>query len=155
MDLSLPGRQAAVDPRITAQIGQMARENPGCGYRRIPGELLGLGVPTSASTVRARHPVPDGHRAPGWSSSENARNNWWPAGWGNRRLGSGGCWQGDTVRPAAGGESGGRGHGGRDQDNDPGPVEASQVSCRAVAEHGYEDGHAHGRAELAAHGQHR
>jgi putative transposase len=46
------GGRPPVDPRITALIGQMARENPGWGYKRIQGELLGPGVRVSASTVR-------------------------------------------------------------------------------------------------------
>lgn len=40
-----------MDPRIAALIEQMARENPGWGYRRIRGELLSLGIGVSASAV--------------------------------------------------------------------------------------------------------
>lgn len=38
------------DPAITALVERMSRDNPGWGYQRIHGELLGLGV--SASTIR-------------------------------------------------------------------------------------------------------
>jgi putative transposase len=45
-----PGRPPTAPP-IRALVVRMARENPTRGYRRIPGEPVGLGHPLAASTV--------------------------------------------------------------------------------------------------------
>jgi putative transposase len=46
------GGRLPVDAKLPVLIGQMARENPGWGYKRVQGELLGLGYRVGASTVR-------------------------------------------------------------------------------------------------------
>jgi hypothetical protein len=43
---------AAARSSHRALVVQLARENPSWGYRRVVGELQGLGIPISSTTVR-------------------------------------------------------------------------------------------------------
>jgi putative transposase len=55
-----PGRPP-LDRGVQALVVRLARENPSWGYRRIVGELRGLGVSISATSVRTiliRHGLP-------------------------------------------------------------------------------------------------
>jgi hypothetical protein len=63
LDLFSPRGRPPVDPRLAALIEQMARENPGWGYQRIQGELLGLGLRVGVPTVPpGREPATTGSR---------------------------------------------------------------------------------------------
>jgi putative transposase len=70
---SMRGRtgRPATRRSIRALVRRLARENPGWGYRRIHGELAGLGVKVAASTVweilRASGIDPARQTGPTWS----------------------------------------------------------------------------------------
>jgi putative transposase len=65
-----PGRPS-LDPGIKALILRLARENPRWGYMRIKGELQGLGIRVSATTIamllRSHGIGPAPRRGPTWS----------------------------------------------------------------------------------------
>jgi putative transposase len=68
-----PGRRPT-HRNIKALVLRMARENPGWGYRRIRGELAGLGIRVAASTVweilkaAGVDPAPDRDTGPAWAA---------------------------------------------------------------------------------------
>jgi transposase len=73
----------AIRRNIKALVRRLARENPEWGYRRIHGELAGLGVKVAASTVweilKASGIDPARRRTgPAWSQflRSQARQSW-------------------------------------------------------------------------------
>jgi putative transposase len=64
-----PGRPA-IDPDTKSLVLRLARENPRWGYRRIQGELLGLGIRLSATSIatilRGSGLSPAPRRGPTW-----------------------------------------------------------------------------------------
>ena len=78
---SMRGRTGRPTTRrnIQALVRRLARENPGWGYRRIHGELVGLGVKIAASAVweilrAAASTQPGGPGRPGPASDEDGRS---------------------------------------------------------------------------------
>jgi transposase len=71
-----PGRPP-VDPKVRDLIVRLGKENPRWGYQRIRGELLKLGLPVSATTVRTilhRHGLDPAPRRRGPTCSEFLRS---------------------------------------------------------------------------------
>jgi putative transposase len=63
-----PGRPPIND--VIAELAErMARENPSWGYSRIHGELLKLGHPVGASTIRRIPPAPSRQTDTSWRQS--------------------------------------------------------------------------------------
>jgi putative transposase len=71
-----PGRPA-LDPEIRRLIVRLAKENPRWAYLRIKGELQGLGIRVSATTIamllRSHGIAPAPRRGPTWSQFRRAQ----------------------------------------------------------------------------------
>jgi len=76
------GPAGPLDPETRNLVLRLARENPRWGYRRIQGELLGLGIHLAtsiATTLRRAGLSPAPRRGPTWAPSSSAPRS--PASW--------------------------------------------------------------------------